>query len=194
MARKPKAKVLTPPVEIVEKVQTNVTDKTPHKVNESIDISKMLHRINPHGVTEVVNRASMVGTPIFTINDLKTTQQPLALLVRLLFIQNNITKEKFEALHLKMAQETYMPTNRISYDKNNLLRSAIMPEITWNLFEKLMIVLGLNLQNITVTLQRMDTKEVFQISKDEVRELIKDNPYPPNIIVKRVDGVVNEAA
>lgn len=157
--------------------------------NMYADLTALLKRINPTGLSDMVQKAQDNGDPIFTLDSLRTTQQPLALILRLLFINHGITRKKFEQMHRKMAQESCMATNTMSYARNNMLRSLPQTDITWNFLEKICAVMGLDIKDMTLTLQKRDTGEVFTISKSEALDLVKDNPYPPNIIVSRNNSI-----
>lgn len=153
------------------------------------DLTSLLQRINPAGLSDMVQKAQDNGDPIFTLDSLRTTQQPLALILRLLFINNHVTRKKFEQLHRKMAQESCMATNTMSYARNNMLRSLPQTDITWNFLEKICAVMGFNILDMTLTLQKKETGEVFTVSKSEALDLVKDNPYPPNIVVSKATSI-----
>lgn len=153
------------------------------------DISTILKNISPNNLDLMVQKVQDNGEPLFTKDDLRTTQHPLALILRLLFIMNHITKRKFEYLHRKLAQESCMPVNATSYARNNILRSLHQSDITWNFLDKLLIVLGYNLIDVQLTLQKIDTKEVFTISKSEALDAVKDNPYPPDVVVSKITAI-----
>lgn len=155
----------------------------------SLDVNAMLSRIDPMQCNQVVKDAQNSGTPLFTVNDLRTTTHPLAQIVRLLLIRNNITREKFEALHRKMGMQTYMSANNMNYERNNMRRALAQGDITWNFLEKLLVVCGFDLTDVTLTLSNRETGEITTISRSDVQDLIKDNPYHPSIILNRVDKV-----
>lgn len=155
-----------------------------------INVSEMLSKINPDQCRQLVSDVEKTGTPLFTTHDLRTTSQPLAQIARLFLIKNNITRERFESLHRKMGLSTYMSTNIMNYDRNNILRAMAQGNITWNFLEKLLIVCGFDLTDLTLTLTNQETGEVSSISRSDVQELIKDNPYHPNITIQHVDRVI----
>ena len=149
----------------------------------------MLSRIDSKQLQTVVQGSPSQGTPIFTVEDLRTTVRPLAQLVRLLMIREGITKEKFTMLHRNMASRTYMATNNINYDRNNTGRAMACQDVTWGFLEKLLGICNFDLVDVTLTLANRETGEVTTISKSDVQELIKDNPYHPSIIIERVEKV-----
>lgn len=149
----------------------------------------MLSRIDSTQYRQVVQASPSQGKPIFTINDLRTTVRPLAQIVRLLMIREGITEEKFRMYHRNMALQTYMATNNINYDRNNMSRAMTQQDVTWCFLEKLLAVCNYDLVDVTLTLSNRETGEVTTISKSDVQELVKDNPYHPTIIIDKVDGV-----
>lgn len=162
-------------------------DKMPK--NTGPDASSMLATIDSSQFDQVVKGSPNNGRPIFTINDLRTTVRPLAQLVRLLMIRNGITEEKFRMFHRNMAMQTCMAANNINYDRNNTWRAMTQQDVTWCFLEKLLSVCNFDLVDISLTLVNRETGEVSTISKSDVQELIKDNPYHPSIVLERVDGV-----
>ena len=154
-----------------------------------MDVTNVLKQINPVSLNCFVDNAQMIGDPIFTKHDLYTTYQPLARIMRLIFIEDRITKAKFDALHRQKLQESFMPTNQISYSKNNMIRTLTQPDITWNFFDKVMPVIGYNIIDVAITIQREDTKEVRTVSTSDVARIIKDSAYSPTLNVVRTDHV-----
>ena len=149
----------------------------------------MLSRIDSKQLQNVMQGSPSQGTPIFTVEDLRTTVRPLAQLVRLFMIREGITKEKFAMFHRSMAMRTYMSTNNINYDRNNMSRAMTCQDVTWGFLEKLLGICNFDLVDVTLTLSNRETGEVSTISKSDVQELIKDNPYHPSIVIERVEKV-----
>ena len=156
---------------------------------DSADLSSMIQRIDPSVCNQVVQTAQKAGTPIFTTNDLRTTQHPLAQMIRMLVIRENITKETFEDKHRAMALQTCMTTNNMNYERNNMRRALIQPDITWNFLEKFLTVCGFDIIDVTVLLSNRQTGEVSTLKRSDVQDIIKDNPYHPNITLTRVNQV-----
>lgn len=147
------------------------------KKTRTVSFMEMVNKIDPMIYKNVVKQSQEQGTPIFTEADLKTTTHPLAQMVRMLFIKNNITQEKFQALHYDLAMRTFMSANNMNYERNNMKRSLVQNEITWNFFEKVLMVLGYDLTDITFTLFDKKTNEVGTISRSDVNSLLNTDPY-----------------
>lgn len=193
-----------PPEEIIEEV---ITTEKPNKVIRDVlsrPLTKVIKRATPSEIDisaymrdkmgsddlgQWVQDAQNIGEPIFTINDLRTTYHPLAQLMRLLMIEDNITKNKFDSLHRQKSQESFMATNAISYSKNNMYRTVTQPDLTWNFCEKLLVTLGYNIVDVAIKLQKIDTKEVKELKKSDVVKLISDHPYHPSVQITHTDHV-----
>lgn len=134
-------------------------------------------------------REKKSGDPIFDVNSLRETAQPLAQLARLIMIKYGVSLDSLKDSHRKMAMRTFMPTNTMSHDFNNTKRSSTSVKLTWDALEKFLIVMGLDITDISITTKNRETGEIETWSRSEVYELIKDNPYHPSLQIIRVDKV-----
>ena len=159
---------------------------------QQVDINALLGRVDPSKCNDVINTAQNQGTPLFTVDDLRTTSHPLARLLRYYVIRNNITKEKFEAMHRKLSLQMFMSINNMNYERNNMKRSLSQAKITWDFLEKFLLVCGEDLLDFSIVTSNHNTGEVSTTSLSDAIEMIKDNPYHPNIIINRVTHVEDD--
>lgn len=160
------------------------------KKKRTLSFAEMINNIDPNIYKNVVKQSQEQGTPIFTQADLKTTTHPLAQLIRMLFIRDNITLEKFQALHYDLAMRTFMSANNMNYERNNMKRSLMQNEITWNFFEKILMVLGYDLADITLQLFDKKSNQLDSISRSDVTNAIKNDPYHPTAALNTVNSIM----
>lgn len=119
-----------------------------------VTLSQRLTEIDEKQAQETIERTEQVGTPFFTTNDLTNTKNILALLIRYLVIQENITREKFDILHEEMARVTYMPPTKKNWERHNTIKSLLSEKVTWDFVEKFCSVVGYDIQDVELTLAR----------------------------------------
>lgn len=157
--------------------QTTDVSAVPIKTKEEI-----LHSITPTEYNQTMSRAMRKGIPLFTVNDLRTTQHTLAQVLRYISIADSISKDTLRELHRKMATQTFMPTNKITEDFNNISRSIMFPRVTWDLFEKAILIMGYDVTDVQFQLVNRETGECIKISKSDVAKLVTDNPVAPIVV------------
>ena len=157
--------------------------------NKDTSFAAMLAKVNPEKVVGTVKQVQTEGTPIFTVNDLRTTMHPLAQLARLFLIENGISREKFESLHRKRATDLCMATNNMNYERNNMRRALVQGEITWNFLEKLFLVCGFDLADIQLTLVEKESGEIKTLKRSDVMKVLQENPSPASELLKKMTHI-----
>lgn len=145
--------------------------------NNDDDYAKMLSQIDPTKLQSVIDDDS----PIFTEADLASTNQIPALIARSFIIKEGITQNKFEALCSARGKELHMPVNRMTSNRNNMLRSMHQPNMTFRNLEKLLLICGYSIVDLKLTIQNMKTNEVKSLSLQEIQQELADKPYKPKI-------------
>lgn len=118
------------------------------------------------------------ANPMFSVQDLRSSDDQVAKLVKLLFIKNNMTEEKFTEMWRRYAQR-----EQISGDskRSNLNKALKKDNITWRTFvTDVLPMFGLILQNVELTLKNPDTGELCTLSMDDVNQRIS-NDFPQDI-------------
>jgi hypothetical protein len=113
---------------------------------------------NKQILKDIVNKIDKTGTPMFTEQDVYITTHPLARLLRIIFVDNHITKEYFDKAHAEYSKKygftDELTAVTINSNKNNLLTAISKPRITFNVFEQIMtIIFGYKLCNMTCTFE-----------------------------------------
>lgn len=149
----------------------------------------LIEKLDPNHCREVMEQSANQGVPIFIVDDLRTTNDPLTLLLRGIVIKLGITKEGFEANHRKTATQAYMSVNNMNYERNNMRRSMFSPEVTSKFFYKFLTAMSLDIVDMSITVNVQETGEVVTISLNDIKKVIKDNPYHPSIVTSNIDHV-----
>ncbi len=143
------------------------------KKTDILDFSDALAQIDPDHASQVMKNASTTGTPLFTVDDLRSTGMPIALLARLLVLKEGISKEKFVSIHRNRCLQSCMTANDINTNRNNIIRALKLDTMTWDFFEKLLPNLGFNLIDMQVTLSNIETGETITVSLNEIPEMVR---------------------
>lgn len=115
--------------------------------------------------------------PLFTVKDLRESDDQVAKLVKLLFIMNNVTRDKFTEIWRKAAQREHWNESK----RSNLMKSLEKNNITWRTFViDVLPMFGLILQNVVLTLKDPETGEVKTLSMDDVNQRIS-NEFPKDV-------------
>lgn len=104
------------------------------------------------------NRSSLsmgsivTGEPVFNEKDLDRTMHPLVLILRKIFIDQNVTKEDFAAKHRALCEAAGFVSKDIAGKRNNLLNALKRDDsITWSKFyEMLFIIMRYSLEDMSI--------------------------------------------
>lgn len=119
---------------------------------------------------KILRRPKRTANPMFTVDDLKASDDQVAKLVKLLFIANGITEEKFTEMFRRYAQRAHLEGDS---KRSNLSKALKKNNITWRTFViDVLPMFGLILQNVVLTLKDPNTGEVSTLSMDDVNERI----------------------
>lgn len=119
------------------------------------------------------------GTPVFTVEDLADVHSPFSKVVRLFFIQNNITKEYFKEVCVKYLEEHCTASERKNYWRNNFERSLKLENVSWNTLETLFLVFGIELLNVQVSYKTANG-EIGQVTLKEAQKLTNEKQFVVN--------------
>ena len=89
------------------------------------------------------------STLIFTKEDIAKTNHPIAKLLRIILVDNNVTYEIFKIKHHQYCQSIHIPPSKINSDRNNLSRAMLDSTLTWTKFEQIVcLILGFSILKI----------------------------------------------
>ena len=115
---------------------------------------------------EHVGLIGKTGEPVFTKQDIHDTNDFLAKIVRMYFVDQNITYEYLKIMHQIYCESLCMLCNSINHDRNNFKRALIKPTMTKLFFEKVFSILGVHIVDVCVTLLTENKQQlVYRINK-----------------------------
>lgn len=158
-------------------------DKDTSKIPAYLDF---LNKIDPREMQEVISAVSQ-EVPMFTVEDLRTTSQPLAQIARLFLIKKGVTKERFDFLFKQYAQDTYMSTQDMTSNRNNMRRSLHQPAMTYRTLERLLLICKFAVVDLAVTVRNQETGEVITLALDDVRHMVDRSPFKSSINIEDKD-------
>jgi hypothetical protein len=121
-------------------------------------------------IRENVGLIGKTGEPIFTKEDIHATNDFLAKIVRMYFVDQNITYEYLKIMHQIYCESICMLSNSINHDRNNFKRALLKPTMTKPFFEKVFNVLGVHIVDVCVTLLTENKQQlVYRINNNGER-------------------------
>lgn len=99
------------------------------------------------------------GTLVFRAIDINKTLNPISRLLRMIFVHKNVTLEHLKDSHEKYtAREGKLP-KEINNDRNNIKKALFKSRMTVHIFERLLMILGYCIEDISITIKSMETGE-----------------------------------
>ena len=126
-------------------------------------------------IEKMSNRMVRAGTMIFTEQDILRVTYPLAKILRMILVENNVTYEVFHRKHREYAEKSGMTGSDANSNKNNLLRAMKKPKVTYDHVETVVcVILGLNLLNLEFTLRDCTTGEIKNYKLSDAEKIAGD--------------------
>lgn len=102
---------------------------------------------------------------LFNPQDFKTKHHLLARILRLLFTKEHITEDSFYELHYRSMSDQETNPMIIQRERNNLKKILKYDDLTWKMLRRTIVdVLHLDIVDVSITMRRTDTKELFTVS------------------------------
>lgn len=157
-----------------------------HNVPESIDIanpdltpddriellkilalpSETITECRARRIAESIDLIGKHGELIFKPEDIYDTTDFLAKIVRMYFVDNDITYDYLKIMHMIYCESLCMLPSSIHYDRNNFKRAIVKPTMTKPFFEKVFNILGVSIVDVAVTLLDSNKQSViYHINK-----------------------------
>ena len=107
----------------------------------------------------------MLGTLLFTEDSIKDYSNVLDLLLRLIFVKNNITVEFFNKKFKEYAKHKIkMSPNKINSQKNNFLKAIKRGNVSYFMFQTIIShVLGYNILDLKIDLKIGEIVETYKL-------------------------------
>lgn len=131
-------------------------------------------------------QTKVLGTPLITQEDLFKTKNLIAILARLLIIEEQLTREKLFEQYNQMAAETGLLIGEISSGRGNLKKDIVKPNVSWSLFEKLVRVAGYDIADVSVTLVQRQTGEVKELKYSDVDKYENPNAFKSTLELRNL--------
>ena len=106
-----------------------------------------------------------IGTLIFTEDSIRDYSNVLDLLLRLIFVKNDITVEFFNRKFKEYAKHKIrMNSNKINSQKNNFLKAIKRGNVSYFMFQTIIShVLGYNILDLKIDLKIGDVVETYKL-------------------------------
>ena len=148
--------------------------------DKKLDIIDLLSKIDNDKLHAAMSAPSKITDPMYTADDLVNSPDSLTQLVRYLFIEHCISKNKFRDMHKRYCNRCGILSSDATTKFNNNLRTLIEKRITWRTFtEDVLPVLGLHVKDVILVLGN-DNGVVSNISLTDVRRKVSNN-FPNDI-------------
>ena len=121
------------------------------------------------------------GTPIYTVKDILCALNPIAKLIRMIFIDNVITHEEFDSAYKTTGMMEGKLPKDIATVKNNALKALVKDRISVTQFEKILQILGFKILNINYTLQNIKTGEIKEYKLSDFSFFVQKKQQDENL-------------
>lgn len=115
------------------------------------------------------------GEPVFEVKDLIETSNPIARLLRLIFLDKNITDKMLNEAHGESERATGKLLRDINTSRNNMLKALSKERMTVQQFERILDVLKLRILDLSYTIQDVNTGEIKMYSLSDVPTYLKEH-------------------
>lgn len=99
------------------------------------------------------------GTLVFRAVDINQTLNPISRLLRMIFVHKNVTLEHLKEAHEKYTEKEGKFPKEINNDRNNIKKALFKSRMTIHIFERLLLILGYGIEDISLTIKNMETGE-----------------------------------
>lgn len=114
------------------------------------------------------------GYQLFSVSDVLNTINPIAKLLRLLFVNKRITDQEFHDAHRAYCEEGGLSSTDINTDRNNQRKSLLKPRMTVDQFEKILQILGLRITDISFDVFDPTTGRTEEYRLSKIKEMCEE--------------------
>lgn len=115
------------------------------------------------------------GEPVFEGKELTETSNPIARLLRLIFLDKNITEKMLHDAHFESERATGKLLRDINTSRNNMLKALSKERMTVQQFERILDVLKLRILDLSYTIQDVNTGEIKTYSLSDVPKYLQEH-------------------
>lgn len=141
------------------------------------DFAKLLQQKLPvHRRQIKTNVIVKKGKPAFTEDDILSTVNPIARILRMFFVSNQITEEEFFDKHRQYGESIGLTPTTINTDKHNKKKELFRDRVTVSAFEKIIDILGYRITDITFHIQDPKTGKVTEYRTSQAEQMCGITP------------------
>lgn len=123
------------------------------KAAEGQRTSGYIQRFSSNHVLTLMENMEKTGEPIYRPSNILEVTHPLNRLIRMMYVDQRITKPYFDAMHKIYCVAINLPQQKINANRGNTQKALEKPDITWRTFEKLHAIIGAVIVDLIVELQ-----------------------------------------
>ena len=97
------------------------------------------------------------GTPLYKISDICRTINPVAKILRMIFVDRNVTYEELFSKHKRKCELEGMIPRQLNTNKGNIKKVLVKNRMSMKQFEKLLLILDLKIENVSFTIKDSKT-------------------------------------
>ena len=130
------------------------------------------------------------GTQIYNYRNIFQTMNPVAKLLRMIFVDREITDEELDAYHEYSERRKGKYPRDINTDRNNMKKALIRERMSVQQFEKILTILDLSILDMSYTLQDLRTGEIREYKLSDIQDFVTHCTYDPK---KQIVSLLDEA-
>lgn len=115
------------------------------------------------------------GKLIFRVSDILKTVNPIAKLLRMIFVDRRITDDQLNAAHFEFERREGKLSRDINTSRNNAKKMLAKDRVTVQQFEKMLTILNLRIVDMGYTLQDLETGEVKEYKISDIEKFLAEH-------------------
>ena len=130
------------------------------------------------------------GKQLYNFRNILQTMNPVAKLLRMIFVDREVTNEELDAYHEYAEKSKGKYPRDINTDRNNMKKALVRERMSVQQFEKILTILDLSILDMSYTLQDLRTGEIREYKLSDIHEFIDICAKDPK---KNVVSMLDEA-
>ena len=163
---------------------------TPSLGSASERASALESRLAMAGAKLKTKVSTKSGKPIYNFRNILQTINPIAKLLRMIFVDRDVTNEELDAYHELAEKSKGKYPRDINTDRNNMKKALVRERMSVQQFEKILTILDLLILDMSYTLQDLRTGEIREYKLSDIQEFIEACANDPK---KQVISLLDEA-
>lgn len=130
------------------------------------------------------------GKQIYNYRNIFQTMNPIAKLLRMLFVDRELTDEELDAYHEYSERRKGKYPRDINTDRNNMKKALFRERMSVQQFEKILTILDLSILDMSYTLQDLRTGEIREYKLSDIQDFVAQCIHDPK---KQIVSLLDEA-